>query len=75
MTKEELTKEIAKRVKEIRELYYSVYPKGNYMDISFRKDCVSFNNSNWEGSEDEHFPIDYHENDKFIRINRNYEDK
>ena len=75
MTNEELMKEIAKRVKDIRNLYYSVYPEGDYMDISFRKETVSFNNDCWEGGEDEDFLIDYHENEKFIRVIRKYEAK
>ena len=68
-------KEIAKRVKDIRNLYYSVYPEGDYMDISFRKETVSFNNDCWEGGDDEDFLIDYHENEKFIRVIRKYEAK
>ena len=75
MTNEELMKEIAKRVKDIRNLYYSVYPEGDYMDISFRKEIVSFNNDCWEGGDDEDFLIDYHENEIFIRMNRKYEAK
>ena len=75
MTRKELTREIAKRVKEIKELYYSVYPEGDYMDISFKRNTVSFNNSNWEGAEDEGFPISYHENELFIRINDNWKRK
>lgn len=75
MTNEELMKEIAKRVKDIRNLYYSVYPEGDYMDISFRKETVSFNNDCWEGGDDEDFLIDYHENEKFIRVIRKYEAK
>ena len=75
MTRWELTKEIAKRVNEIRNLYYSVYPEGDYMDISFKRNTVSFNNSNWEGAEDEGFPIDYHEYEMFIRINDNWKRK
>lgn len=75
MNKEELTREIAKRVKDIRNLYYSVYPEGDYMDISFRKEIVSFNNSYWKGSEDENFLINYHESKEFIAINEKYEAK
>lgn len=75
MTREELTKEIAKRIKDIKELYYSVYPEGDYMDMSFRKNNVSFNNEEWKNGEDESFPISYHENEEFIRINDKYEDK
>ena len=75
MTREELTKEIAKRIKDIRELYYSEYPYGDYLDINFKKDSVSFNNECWEDGVDEDFPIDYHENEIFIRMNRKYEAK
>lgn len=75
MTKEELAKEIAKRVKDIRELYYSVYPEGNYLFMYFEKNKVSFHNRHWEGGEDEKYPIDYHENEMFIRMNEEYEDK
>ena len=75
MTREELIKEIAKRIKEIRELYYSVYPEGNYLTMYFEKNIVSFNNRQWEGGEDEGFPVDYHENEKFIRMNGEYKNK
>ena len=75
MTREELIKEIAKRIKEIRELYYSAYPKGDYLTMYFEKNIVSFNNQQWEGGEDEKYPIDYHENEDFIRKNGKYEDK
>lgn len=75
MTREELIKEIVKRMKEIRELYYSVYPEGNYLTMYFEKNIVSFNNLHWEGGEDEKYPIDYHENEYFIRMNGEYEGK
>lgn len=75
MTRDELIREIAKRVKDIKELYYSVYPEGDYMNISFRKEIVLFNNDCWEGGDDEDFLIDYHENEISIRINRKYEAK
>lgn len=75
MTREELTKEIAKRIKEIRELYYDEYPEGDYLVLYFKRDVVSFNNSHWEGGEDEKYPIDYHENEGFIKMNGDYEDK
>lgn len=75
MTREELTKEIAKRVKDIRELYYSVYPEGDYLVLYFKKDVVSFNNSHWKKGKDVGFPIDYHENELFIRMNENREHK
>lgn len=75
MTREELTKEIAKRIKDIREFYYSVYPEGDYLTMNFEKNIVSFNNLHWEDGEDEKYPIDYHENEDFIRMNGEYEDK
>ena len=75
MTKKELIKEIAKRMKEIRELYYSVYPEGDYLTMYFEKNIVSFNNRQWEGGEDEKYPIDYHENEIFIRMNGEYKGK
>ena len=75
MTREELVKEIGKRVREIRELYYSVYPEGNYLTMYFEKNIVSFNNQDWEGGEDEKYPISYHENEIFLKMNGEYEDK
>lgn len=64
MTREELTREIAKRVKEIRKLYYSVYPEGDYLSFFFKKDFTSFNNENWGGGKDEYYPIEYCERDE-----------
>lgn len=75
MTREELTKEIAKRLKDIRELYYLVYPEGDFLALYFRRNVVSFNNAYWEGAEDEGFLITYNENEKGILINEKYEDK
>ncbi len=72
MTNEELMKEIAKRVKDIRELYYSVYPEGNYLIMRFEKNMVGFSNREWEGGK---YPIDYHENESFIKMNGEYKDK
>lgn len=75
MTREELTKEIAKRLKDIRELYYLVYPEGDFLALYFRRNVVSFNNAYWEGAEDEGFLITYNENEEGILINEKYEDK
>lgn len=61
MTREELMKEIAKRVKDIRELYYSVYPKGDYLTMFINRDRINFNNEHWEGGKDENYQINYHE--------------
>ena len=76
MTREELIKEIAKRVKDIKELYYSVYPEGDYLIACFRREgIVAFNNQNWKGGKDENYPIDYYETEMFIRMNEEYEEK
>lgn len=75
MTREELIKEIAKRIKEIRELYYSVYPKGDYLSLFFTKDCISFNNQCWQAQADKNYPINYWEREGYIRINGVWEKK
>ena len=75
MTREELIREIAKRLKDIRNLYYSVFPEGDYLTFHFTKNVVSFNKSHWEKGKDAGFPIDYHENELFIRMNENREPK
>ena len=56
---DKLTKEIAKRLKEIRELYLKEYPQGDYMSLTIWKDCILFHNSRWD--EDRTFPIYYDE--------------
>lgn len=61
MTRDELTREIARRIKEIRELYYEEYPDGDYLDMTIRTNVISFNNENWD--EDEEYPIYYWEKD------------
>lgn len=63
MKKKELEQEIAKRVKDIRNLYYSVYPEGGYLIMHFEKNITSFNNRHWEGGEDEKYPINYWEDE------------
>lgn len=73
MTKEELTKEIAKRVNDIRNLYYSVYPEGDNLIIAFNKDLIDFNNKYHE--EDKDYPINYFEDKNCIGINGVWEDK
>lgn len=74
MTREELIKEIAKRAKDIRKLYYSVYPEGEYLTIAFDKDFIDFNNKYYK--EDKDYPIVYFENYKpYVRINKKQEDK
>ena len=73
MTREELTKEIAKRVKDIRELYYKEYPKGTYLEMEICEDLIDFHNCYCD--EDEDYPIDYYEDSECIGINEVWEDK
>lgn len=73
MTREELTKEIAKRVNDIRSLYYRVYPEGDWLIIAINKDLNIFNNKYCE--EDKDYPIDYCEDRNCISINGVCEDK
>lgn len=73
MTKKELVKEIGKRVREIRELYYSVYPKGDYLNMYFEKNFIGFNNENWRRGIDENYPINYDERN--IRMNKGCDEK
>ena len=56
---DKLTKEIAKRLKEIRELYLKEYPQGDYMSLTIWKDSILFHNARWD--EDINFPICYSE--------------
>lgn len=56
---DKLTKEIANRLKEIRELYLKEYPQGDYMSLTIWKDSILFHNSRWD--EDRNFPIFYDE--------------
>ena len=56
---DKLTKEIAKRLNEIRELYMKEYQQGDYMSLTILKNCIKFNNSYWDY--DNNFPIEYKE--------------
>ena len=75
MTRWELTKEIAKRLKDICELYYSVYPEGNCLDICIKNGYVSFKNQHYQGQADENYLIDYWECEDWVRINEIWEKK
>ena len=74
MTREELIKEIAKRVNDIRNLYYSIYPIGDTVDMTlhmtFNKDVIEI----YYG-DDKNYPIDYYEDRYCIGINGVWEDK
>lgn len=56
---DKLTKEIAKRVKKIRELYLKEYPQGDYMSITIWKNRIEFNNCYFD--KDVNLPISYRE--------------
>lgn len=64
MEKKELVETIAKKLNEIKDLYYEAYPEGNYLSLFFRKNCISFNNEHWEGGGDENYPIGHWEGDE-----------
>lgn len=73
MTRGELIKEIAKRIKDIRNLYYSIYPEGDFLDLTISKGFIDFHNRYYE--EDKNFRVDYYEDEERIGINRVWEDK
>lgn len=56
---DELTKEIAKRLNKIRELYLKEYQQGDYLVLTIFKNRIEFNNSYWDY--DNNFPIEYKE--------------
>ena len=56
---DKLTKEIAKRLNEIRELYLKEYPQGDYLILTIFKNYIKFNNSYFD--DDVNVPIDYRE--------------
>ena len=56
---DELTKEIAEKVNEIRELYLKKNPQGDYLIIEIGKNDISVCNT-FDG-DDIDFPIDYSE--------------
>ena len=73
MTRDELTREIAKRVNDIRNLYYSVYLEGDELYMKFNKDSIDIRNRFYK--EDKDYSIDYYENRDCIGINGVWEDK
>ena len=54
---DKLTNEIAKKLKEIRDLYLKEYPQGDYMSLTIWKNYILFHNARWD--EDRNFPIYY----------------
>lgn len=62
MENEKVTNEIAKKIKELRDMYYKAYPNGDYLAIAIYKDAILFNNRNW--ADDSAFPISYIESEE-----------
>ena len=61
MTRRGLEKQIAQKIREIRELYKQVYPRAEFLEITLTKDHISFNNRFWNVDDD--YPINYFESD------------
>ena len=61
MTRRGLEKQIAQKIREIRELYKQVYPRADCLEITLTKDHISFNNRFWNVDDD--YPINYFESD------------
>jgi hypothetical protein len=55
----EIEKLIMVRVKEIRNMYRTYYPKGEYLNMTILNDSIMINNQYL--GEDKDFPINYNE--------------
>lgn len=62
MNRKQLEREIAKKLKEIKKLYYEAYPEGDYLTLTIYRGSISFNNNHFDENE-----IDYFEQDKRYR--------
>ena len=62
MNREKLEREIAKKLKEIKKLYYEAYPEGDYLTLTIYRGSISFNNARFGENE-----VDYFEQDKRYR--------
>lgn len=40
-------KELYNKVVEIQELYYKIYPQGDYLNMCITRDHISINNEHW----------------------------
>lgn len=58
MTNKELENELAKKIQEIKDLYYKEYPNGDYMTFVIFKDTIGFHNRYQD--EDSSYPINYY---------------
>lgn len=65
MNRKQLEREIVKKLKEIKKLYYEAYPEGDYLALCFFRNTLSFNNKYFY--EDKEYPIRYY---KFVRYRR-----
>lgn len=62
MNRKQLEREIAKKLKEIKKLYYEAYPYGDYLSLTIYRESISFNNGAFGENE-----LDYFEQDKRYR--------
>ena len=62
MNRKQLEREIAKKLKEIKQLYYEAYPKGDYLSLCIFRDSIEFHNNHFDENE-----VDYFEQDKRYR--------
>lgn len=59
MNRKQLEREIAKKLKEIKKLYYEAFPQGDYLSLTIYRGSISFNNNHFGENE-----VDYFEQDK-----------
>lgn len=62
MNRKQLEREIAKKLKEIKKLYYEAFPEGDYLSLTINRGSISFNNFQFDENE-----VDYFEQDKRYR--------
>lgn len=62
MNRKQLEQEIAKKLKEIKKLYYEAFPEGDYLSLTIYRCSISFNNNHFGENE-----VDYFEQDKRYR--------
>lgn len=70
MNKRELEDAIVEKLVEIRELYKSVYPDADYLDMTIRKKSISMSN---HPKDDAQFRISYYQSDDFVCREGEYE--
>ena len=62
MNRKQLEREIAKKLKEIKKLYYEAYPEGDYLSLCIFRDSIEFHNNRFDENK-----LDYFEQDKRYR--------